>query len=342
MSFVGHIGDDAAMETPRPDRERFAIKLKSLRALNGMMTQEELAQDSGVDVGLIQNYEQGKSLAKLDVIEKLAEALGASPAGFQAVELRDLLFSDDFDEVGVVAQLLFQIAGAYDLKPYFKDGVLGVTGNSGYIEYAMAKWCELLEIDHRNSHEAFEEGISDEEYAKRKAVMDASSEDVKRFELGYDGSFDAADYPVQPPRLGETLKRLRVAAGLTQSDLADAAGVSVFAVRAYEQGKRTPNSAQRKAIAGALGVPAETLTDFGITDPNEAFHFLIEMAHIYYLNPQRIGDEIVLCKYPMYKEGLSIRPSLDKLFGGWFFACVDLEETGDKVAYQDWQDHFEG
>ena len=137
------------------------------------------------------------------------------------------------------------------------------------------------------------------------------------------------------------MKRLRVAAGLTQSDLADAAGVSVFAIRAYEQGKRTPNSAQRKAIARALGVLGETLIDIGITDPNEAFYFLMEMAHIYHLSSKCIGDEIVLCEYPMYKEGLPIRPSLDKLFGGWFFACVDLEETSDEATCQDWQDHFE-
>lgn len=43
----------------------------------------------------------------------------------------------------------------------------------------------------------------------------------------------------------------------------------------------------------------------------------------------------------MYKEVLTIRPSLGKLFGDWRFACVDLERTGDKAAYQDWQDHFE-
>ena len=330
------------MEAPRPDRVRFANKLKSLRALNGMMTQEDLAQDSDVDVGLIQNYEQGKSLVKLEAIEKLAVALEASLAGFQAVELRELLFSDDFDEVGVVAQLLFQIAGAYDLEPYVKDGVLGVIGNGGYIEYAMAKWCELLEIDCRNTHDAFEEGISEEEYTKRWDVMDASSEDVKRFELGYDGPFDAADYPAQPPRLGETLKRQRMAAGLTQSNLADAAGVSVFAICAYEQGKRTPNSIQRKAIAAALDIPVEALVDFGITDPNEALHFLMEMAHIYCLQPQRIGDEIVLCEYILYKDGLSVKPGLDKLFGDWHFVCVGLERTGDKAAYQDCQDHFEG
>ena len=63
--------------------------------------------------------------------------------------------------------------------------MVGITGNGGYIEYAMTEWRNLLEVDHRNSHEAFEEGISDEEYVKLKAVMDMFSEDVKRFELGW-------------------------------------------------------------------------------------------------------------------------------------------------------------
>lgn len=67
----------------------------------------------------------------------------------------------------------------------------------------------------------------------------------------------------------------------------------------------------------------------------------MEMAHIYYLQPQRIGDEIVLCEYMLYKDGLPVKHSLDKLFGDWHFACVDLERTGDKTAHQGWQDHFE-
>ncbi|WP_165043603.1 MULTISPECIES: helix-turn-helix transcriptional regulator [unclassified Adlercreutzia] len=50
----------------------------------------------------------------------------------------------------------------------------------------------------------------------------------------------ASDYPSHPPRLGELVKRLRKASGITQEELADAAGVSVFSVRSYEQGKRTP------------------------------------------------------------------------------------------------------
>lgn len=46
---------------------------------------------------------------------------------------------------------------------------------------------------------------------------------------------------------------------------------------------------------------------------------------MYYLAPRRIGDVIVLCaRSDMYMEGLPKRPSLDKLFGDWFYARVDF------------------
>ena len=331
------------MGNPRPSRKAFASRLKSLRELNGMMTQEELARESGVDVGLIQNYEQGKSLAKEETVEKLAEVLGVSEAAFLAVQLRDLLFEKGANEIGVVAQLIFQVAGAYDLAPYFEDGVMGVRGDGGYIEYAMTEWADLLEKDCIITHAAFEDGLSDEERARRKSEMERSADAVKKFELGYDAPFDEADYPDRPPRQGETIKRLRKAAGMTQGQLAEAAGVSVFAVRAYEQSKRTPNREQKAATSDALGIPVETLSDFGIDNPNEAFHFLREVAHLYYLEPKRLGDTVVLCAYDdMYMEGMPERPSLDKLFGDWHFAYVDFKNSGDAETYQYWQDHYEG
>lgn len=90
-------------------------------------------------------------------------------------------------------------------------------------------------------------------------------------------------------------------------------------------------------------MPVETLSDFGIADPNEAFCFLVKPAHIYYLAPRRIGDATVLCACnDMYMGGLPERPSLDKLFGVWLYARVNFQETGDADAYQYWQDHYEG
>ncbi len=331
------------MGSPKPSRRGFAGMLKALRELNGGMTQDELAQESGVDVGLIQNYEQAKSLAREETVDKLAGALGASRAAFLAVQLRDHLSEERADEVAVIAQLLFQIAGAYDLAPYFEDGVLGVRGDGGYIEYAMAEWADARDAMGNAVLAACEDGLIEEERMNREAAEERATEALKRFELGYDEPFDERDYPDSPPRFGETLKRLRKAAGMTQGQLAKKSGASVFTVRAYEQGKRTPNEEQRAAISQALGVPVETLSDFGIADPNEAFHFLMEAAHIYYLAPRKIGDVTVLCACnDMYMEGLPKHPSLDKLFGDWYFARVEFQETGDADAYQYWQDHYEG
>lgn len=93
--------------------------LKFLRELNNAMTQDELSEESGVAVELIQNYEQEKSFAKETNQQRLAEALGACPAAFHAIDLRDHISNETNNEVNVVAQLLFQIADSYDLKPVF-------------------------------------------------------------------------------------------------------------------------------------------------------------------------------------------------------------------------------
>lgn len=139
------------------------------------------------------------------------------------------------------------------------------------------------------------------------------------------------------------IKRLRKASRLTQDDLAEAAGVSVFIVRGYDQGKRNPNDEQRAAIAKVPGVPPEVLTDPGITNSNEAFHFIREFAHIYQLAPQMDNiSPIITEDGNLPTSGLPKRPSLMKLFKGWHFAWIELKETGDAEKYLDWQDHYEG
>ena len=85
------------------------------------------------------------------------------------------------------------------------------------------------------------------------------------------------------------------------------------------------------------------LTDFGITNPNEAFHFLREFAHIYYMAPQmgNIGPIIAEDRNLIY-IGLPKRPSLKKLLKDWYFAWIEFQKTGDAEKYQNWQDHYEG
>lgn len=107
------------------------------------------------------------------------------------------------------------------------------------------------------------------------------------------------------------------------------------AIRAYEQGKRTPNDEQRTVIAKALGVPQEVLNDFGITGANAAFHYLMELAHIYSLRPKCVGNLVVLAHAGRKKP-------LNKLFKDWHFAWVELQEDGNCEAYQGWKDGYRG
>jgi transcriptional regulator with XRE-family HTH domain len=58
---------------------------------------------------------------------------------------------------------------------------------------------------------------------------------------------------------GQTLARLREAAGLTQMQLAQKAEVSVDTLRHWEQGRHLPRIDDALALADALGVGLEEL-----------------------------------------------------------------------------------
>src|SRR5690349_2806731 len=63
-------------------------------------------------------------------------------------------------------------------------------------------------------------------------------------------------------RPGEWLRQQRVAAGLTQEDLAERSGVSVRAIADLERGRtRKPYPSSVRALARALGLPDETGSD---------------------------------------------------------------------------------
>lgn len=137
------------MESSRPGRKRFAKMLKFLRELNDAMAQNELPQESSVAIELIQNYEQEKIPAKDEDKERLAEALGTHPTAFLAINPRNHVSSEVNDEVSVVAQLLFQIAGSYDPRPVYDEGNGNISyelaSDGDYTEYDLAERMELTE-----------------------------------------------------------------------------------------------------------------------------------------------------------------------------------------------------
>lgn len=61
------------------------------------------------------------------------------------------------------------------------------------------------------------------------------------------------------PRLGSNLKAVRLAAGLTQAELAQMAGVSRKTVNTVENGVFIPSTLLALTLARALGVTVEDL-----------------------------------------------------------------------------------
>src|SRR5438270_186206 len=58
----------------------------------------------------------------------------------------------------------------------------------------------------------------------------------------------------------DMLRELRAAAGLTQQQLADRAGVPLPSLRGHEQGQRLPSWASVVKLARALGVSTDTFS----------------------------------------------------------------------------------
>ena len=61
--------------------------------------------------------------------------------------------------------------------------------------------------------------------------------------------------------IGENIKSARKRAGLTQEQLAKKSGVATVTIRQYEGEKRTPRVEQLSAIADALSLSLQDLTD---------------------------------------------------------------------------------
>ena len=68
---------------------------------------------------------------------------------------------------------------------------------------------------------------------------------------------------------GESIKKFRKAAGLTQKQLAEMIGAAEITIRQYENNKRNPSWRQMTAIAKALNVPFEELLGFIVAYKNQ-------------------------------------------------------------------------
>ena len=70
-------------------------------------------------------------------------------------------------------------------------------------------------------------------------------------------------------KFGEQLRAARVAAGLTQVELAETAGVSISALHDYEQSRRLPGLPALAWLCRALKVSADTFMDCDDVKPEK-------------------------------------------------------------------------
>jgi transcriptional regulator with XRE-family HTH domain len=69
--------------------------------------------------------------------------------------------------------------------------------------------------------------------------------------------------------MAERLKELREAAGLTQAQLAEAAGIPVGTLRGWELARRTPMLDAAAKVAVALGVSLDVIAGINPTRPRQ-------------------------------------------------------------------------
>lgn len=139
-------------------------------------------------------------------------------------------------------------------------------------------------------------------YGAMYANEDAFRDDYELWKDEFHDHFNKVDYPDLYPEYDpmkpdseqrcasrhfvESLKEIRLICGLTQEELADRAGISLFALRSYEQGKRMPWEAQMEALCSALGITDAALRRHYFGSPNQAMHHLFAIAKASNLTPE--------------------------------------------------------
>ena len=82
-------------------------------------------------------------------------------------------------------------------------------------------------------------------------------------------------------RMGERIRRIRIALNMSQTELGARVGLSADRVQKYENGFRKPREDMLNKIADALGVETKALTDPIVTTPIGVMYALFEMEKAY-------------------------------------------------------------
>lgn len=95
-------------------------------------------------------------------------------------------------------------------------------------------------------------------------------------------------------RVGVLIRNFRIAADLTQKELAERCGLNESTIRNYELGNRYPDESTLLNIANHLNVSFFALSDPDVANIFSALHVLFDMEWAYGLRPTMKDGEVML------------------------------------------------
>lgn len=95
-------------------------------------------------------------------------------------------------------------------------------------------------------------------------------------------------------RVGHLIRNFRIAADMTQKELAEKCGLNESTIRNYELGNRYPDEATLLNIANNLNVSFFALSDPDVANIFSALHVLFDIEWAYGLRPTMKDGEVIL------------------------------------------------
>lgn len=294
---------------PRERKEyRLAEKLRRLRSLRGL-TQREVAQAASIDESTVRNYELARRMPKPEHVRGLAAALEVMPEA--------LIPFDDAADHNELLLMTVELADAYGFEFGYNDDFAYIAPTRDFFIQGIGRWAKAYAAMCKNE-EAFRD---DYELWKDEFHDHFSKRDYPAVYPDYDPMKPDSGQRWISERFAAALKDMRRIRGLNQEELAEKAGLSLFTLRSYEQGKRMPRAKQMEALCEALGVTGAALMRHYFGSPNQAMHYLFAIAGAANLTPE--NDE---------NAGPRLRTQGNMI--EWAFVCFTdkLEELKGKPA----------
>lgn len=131
--------------------------------------------------------------------------------------------------------------------------------------------------------------------------------------------------------IGYKIRSIRIRKGLTQADIAEAAGIGESAIRNYELSYRNPSKEALNKIANALKVSPDCFKPQEMTTPSELIQTLFRYESLYMVEPTRTETSFI---------GALSEPLAGAFIDWSFTRSRYMRGEITKEEYEDWKDSY--